>query len=98
MDNDKIFAAYTLALVAGIGTLLTVIVSTGVAQVPPPLMFIEHLALGLAIRGAYKSYGGFNVSDWVPSFRTVPAADGAPVLPLEPATAGSYDDDEKLAA
>ena len=36
----------------------------GFASIPAPLVFLEHLALALFARGAYKSFGGFDITDW----------------------------------
>ncbi len=95
MDNDKLFAAYTLTLIAGAGAMIVFAMSANFAMAPSPLAFIEHLLLGFAIRGAYKAADGFYVSDWIPSFRTV----AAPSVPtLEPAIAEDFNDDERLAA
>lgn len=58
--NDKAFAIYALALVAAVGTLFSVAVATGIASVPPIAFIVEHVALGLAIRTAYKSFDGSN--------------------------------------
>lgn len=95
MDNDKLFAAYTLTLVVGTAFMLTFALSANFAMVPTPFSFIEHLLLGFAMRGSYKLAQGFEVSDWIPAFRTAPA--GA-VSTLEPASAEDFSDDERLAA
>jgi hypothetical protein len=62
-----------LILVAAVGSLLTASVAAGIALAPSPLVFLEHVALGLAIRAAYKSIGGWNWADW--SFGAEPAAE-----------------------
>ena len=58
MQNDKVFIAYALALVVGISTVATLVVSSGATSFPPPLYFIEHVTLGLMVRGYYKSFDG----------------------------------------
>ncbi len=55
MTNDKAFHIYAALLVSGVITLLTVIVTSGVAAVPAPLFLAEHLGLGLLFRASYKS-------------------------------------------
>ena len=62
MDNDRVFMIYALALIAGVTSCITACVVAGVATLPSLGMFVEHLALSLAFRGAYKSFGGF---DWI---------------------------------
>ncbi len=62
MDNDKIFAAYAVTLVAGVTSVISASVMAGLAALPSLGVFVEHLALSLAFRGAYKSFAGF---DWV---------------------------------
>ena len=64
MDNDRVFMIYALALIAGVTSCITACVVAGVATLPSLGMFVEHLALSLAFRGAYKSFGGF---DWIDS-------------------------------
>ena len=61
MQNDKIFAAYTVTLIALIGSAVTASVMAGMATIPSAGIFLEHLALSLTLRGAYKSFAGF---DW----------------------------------
>ena len=62
MDSDRFFIFYALTLIAGVASCITACVMAGVASLPSLGMFVEHLALSLAFRGAYKSFGGF---DWV---------------------------------
>jgi len=64
LDNDKAFAAYALTLTAGLLTVLAFTIASGVAKPPPPMMFLEHLAMALSVRWAYKFYGGFDWADW----------------------------------
>ena len=82
MDNDRFFAFYALTLIAGISSVITASVMAGVATLPTLGVFVEHVALSLAFRGAYKSFGGF---DWVYSagraFGFITAQDVAPELP-----------------
>ena len=58
--NDKAFATYVAALVTLIGSTLTLLVYSGVANLPPASFLIEHAAVGLAFRASYKSFGGWN--------------------------------------
>ena len=62
VDNDKLFSLYALTLVAGVASVITASVMAGVAALPTLGVFLEHLALSLAFRGAYKSFGGF---EWI---------------------------------
>ena len=62
MNNDKIFAAYAVTLVAMVTSVIYASVMAGIAAVPTFGVFVEHLAMSLIFRGAYKSFAGF---DWV---------------------------------
>lgn len=64
MENDKAFAAYALTLTAGLLVVLSFAMTMSGAVPPPPMMFVEHLAMGLTVRWAYKSFGGFDWADW----------------------------------
>ena len=81
MDNDRFFMFYALTLIAGVTSCITACLVAGVASLPSLGMFVEHLALSLAFRGAYKSFGGF---DWIYSvgraFGLITPADGVPDL------------------
>ncbi len=62
MDNDRIFTLYAFTLIAGVASIITASIAAGVASVPSAAGFLEHLAMSLTFRAAYKSFGGF---DWV---------------------------------
>ena len=62
MGNDRAFHYYALFLVAGVASVITASVMAGLATLPTPLVFAEHLALSLLFRASYKSFGGF---DWI---------------------------------
>ena len=64
MNNDKAFAIYAVALIAGVASVLTASLVAGIATLPSPLGFFEHVALGLAFRAAYKGFGEFSWDDW----------------------------------
>jgi len=64
LHNDKAFAAYALTLTVGLLIVLGCVLALGAAKPPPALMFLEHLAMGLGVRWAYKSFGGFDWADW----------------------------------
>jgi hypothetical protein len=64
LDNDKVFAAYALILIAGVTSTIATSVMVGFASLPSPLVFFEHVALGLSMRSAYKFIGGWNWADW----------------------------------
>ena len=67
MDNDKIFAAYAAFLTAGTITVITAAVLSGGGSFPPMAYILEHLALSLLFRSAYKSFDG---SNWIVSALT----------------------------
>ncbi len=58
MENDKLFAAYATAIFLGIGALVVSLIYTGVAAVPAGAFMLEHVVLGLIIRGSYKAFDG----------------------------------------
>lgn len=64
LDNDKAFAAYAMILLALVGTVLTTVVVTQFPTVPSFLGIAEHVMLGLLIRASYKSFAGWDWSDW----------------------------------
>ena len=78
MDNDKAFTLYALVLTAGVASVITASVMTGITTLPTPTMFLEHLALSLGFRAAYKSIGGFDVSDWTFQGADEAAAEATP--------------------
>ena len=89
MQNDRNFHLYASGLVLGVVALLSSLAIAGITQVPSLLVFLEHFALGIAFRTAYKSLD--------PDFQLNPFA-------VEPAMAAPEADlaadgaDEKLAA
>ena len=64
MDTNKAFAVYALTLIAGVGSVLAASVLAGITTAPSPAVFMEHVALGLMMRAAYKSIGGWDWADW----------------------------------
>jgi hypothetical protein len=58
MSNDKAFTFFAVALVAAVLSVLTASVMAGVASVPTPLSFVEHLFFTVGFRAAYKSLDG----------------------------------------
>lgn len=64
MYNDKHFALYAVILLSGVASAITASVMAGFATLPSPAVFLEHVALGLAIRASYKAIGGFDWADW----------------------------------
>jgi hypothetical protein len=58
LDNDKAFTLYAAILIGSILSVLTASVLAGVAALPTPLVFAEHLAMSLIFRAAYKSLAG----------------------------------------
>jgi hypothetical protein len=89
MQNDKAFAAYALTLTLGILAVLAGTVAFGIVPPPSPLMFLEHLAMGLGVRWAYKSYGGFDWAEWSLMGHGAPSEAEAPVAPEDGLTATS---------
>ena len=87
MDNDRVFAAYALILIAGVTSTIATSVMVGFASLPSPVVFFEHVLLGLTIRSAYKFVGGWNWADWtVTAESTADAASAGDMLtPSEPA-------------
>ena len=82
MDNDRIFAAYALILVAGVASVITASVVSGIATLPSAGVFLEHLALSFGFRGAYKSLDGFDwVHDLAEFLGLITPADAVPVPP-----------------
>ena len=64
MNDNKAFATWALFLIAGSAALMTFLVQVLGAQLPPFLTIVEHVAMGLCVRAAYKSTGGWNWADW----------------------------------
>ncbi len=60
MNHDRAFAIFSLALVAAVGCLFSIAVATGIASAPTVSFIVEHAALGLCFRAAYKSLDGSN--------------------------------------
>jgi hypothetical protein len=86
VQNDKAFAVAATVLFAGLASVLTASVLVGFAALPAPLVFLEHVAMGLAMRASYKFIGGWNWADW--TLTSEPASEfEAPVLPT--GTAGA---------
>jgi hypothetical protein len=64
VDNDKAFTIWALLLVGGAGLLVTALVTGGVTSLPSLGSFLDHAALALSVRFAYKWVGGFEWADW----------------------------------
>jgi hypothetical protein len=62
LENDRAFTVYALTLIGIIGSVITAAVARGIATLPTAGVFLEHLALSVGFRTAYKSFGGI---DWV---------------------------------
>jgi hypothetical protein len=62
MGNDKVFKVYA----AGLVVLTAVMIVSGILTLggsfPPPGFMLEHLAMSLLFRSAYKSFDG---SNWI---------------------------------
>jgi hypothetical protein len=86
VQNDKAFAVAATLLFAGLASVLTASVLAGFAALPAPLVFLEHVALGLAMRASYKFIGGWNWADWTLTSEPIAEID-RPLLPT--GTAGA---------
>jgi hypothetical protein len=80
--DNKAFATWVFCLVGGAATLITTLVLAGIATVPPATTLLTDIAMGLAIRAAYKQVGGWDWSDWAWSFAGDAPAALASVTPL----------------
>ncbi len=58
MDSNKAFTLYALLIISLFASVITASVMAGMAALPTPLGFIEHVGLSLLIRAAYKSLDG----------------------------------------
>jgi hypothetical protein len=88
LDRNKAFTIYALTLIAGVASVITASLMAGFATLPTPMVFVEHVALGLGIRAAYKYIGGFDLSDWTLTGEPIPAA----IEAAEPMPAGATAD------
>ena len=90
MASDKAFGIYAVAMIGMVASVITASVMAGFATFPSLLVFLEHIALSLLFRAAYKSldgpYGLFSKR----------VEEGASVETLVPAEAAEAED--KLAA
>ena len=78
MHDDKAFAVYALLLILGVATALTSgMLLFGNGTWPSALAVVEHVALGLLMRAAYKTIGGWNWADWSVAGDAVPEAASA---------------------
>ena len=62
MNSDKLFAAYSITLMAAIATVITGLMLGGMDRLPPMAFVVEHLSLSLLFRSAYHSLDG---SNWI---------------------------------
>ena len=92
MENDKYFSIYAFTILAGLASVLTASMMAGFASMPSPMVFIEHLAMSLTVRAAYKSFG-WNWGPWTFGIGARPVAETVSV----PQTATPAAD-EKIAA
>ncbi len=66
MSNDRAFMIFAMTLVAGVLSVLTASVMAGMASVPTPVMFAEHLFFTVGFRAAYKALDGPGWWGWMP--------------------------------
>jgi hypothetical protein len=64
LNDNKAFAAWALFVIAGSAALMMFVAFVLGAKLPPFTTFAEHVAMGLCVRAAYKSTGGWNWADW----------------------------------
>jgi hypothetical protein len=91
MNNDKAFALYAILIFSGVASVLTASVMAGVAALPTPLVFLEHLAMSFGFRAAYKSFEGWDWSEWSLTSDAL-AAPAAPAAPAEAAAGAGVAD------
>jgi len=60
MDNQKAFTIFAISIIAGTATVITAAVTLQGGTFPPVIYVIEHVALSLLLRSAYKSFDGTN--------------------------------------
>ena len=65
MTSDRAFAIYAFGLIAGIFSLITATVLIGISAAPSLDFVVEHVGMGLLVRGSYKSFDG---SNWIRDF------------------------------
>jgi hypothetical protein len=63
----------------------------GIATLPTPLVFLEHVGMSLAFRAAYKSLGRFSWDDWSLTGARTAAALPTPEPAPEPAPESTID-------
>ena len=64
LNDNNAFAVWALFLIAGSAALMMFVAFVLGAKLPPFTTFAEHVAMGLCVRAAYKSTGGWNWADW----------------------------------
>lgn len=89
MDNDKVFTGFALGLIALVASAITASVMAGFATLPSLVVFLEHLAMSLLFRAAYKSFGGFDWADWSVAGAASGEATAASEPMFEPGIAGN---------
>jgi hypothetical protein len=62
VSNDKVFGIYAVGLIGMVALMWASLVAVGVATMPSMAFLVEHVALGVSLRAAYKSFAGF---DWL---------------------------------
>jgi len=92
MENDKYFSIYAFTILGGLAAVVSASLNAGFTTLPSAWVFVEHIALSLTVRAAYKSFG-WDWGLWTFGIGSRPVAETAPV-----ATSGVPAADEKLAA
>ena len=58
VESNKAFGIYVAALVGGILSVLSASIMAGVTTLPSFLVLVEHVAMSVGFRAAYKSLDG----------------------------------------
>lgn len=78
MENNRIFGIYTAVLIGAVLSVITASVMAGVAVLPSFFVFVEHIAMSLLFRAAYKSLDGpYDILGLIRERRAAPAVEGA---------------------
>jgi len=91
MENDKYFSIYAFTILGALAAVITTSLQAGFTTMPSAFVFIEHIAMSLIVRAAYKSFG-WDWGSWTFGIGSRPVAEGVDLETGAPAQ------DEKIAA
>ena len=57
MENDKYFSIYAFTILGALAAVISTSLQAGFTTMPSAWVFIEHIAMSLCVRAAYKSFG-----------------------------------------